>query len=436
MVVDPGGARRKKNGAPSLADLVQGADQRLRSGSGQSDPAMKRLVSRRKREEQVPVSSAPPSTLIAWVIPGKRSVRDQLTLEQAARVHAAVRMLQRSDERPTVICFCGGDLAGGWASPFASPTTSNAGLEASKHVSAAALAYGFFRAAVEAQGISVEGISFIVEQRSTGVHDGIIFTAQACRTLRQSKGVAGASGVATGGGRRGGDPRGDGLQGPLLVRLFSTDHHLQRLHDIDTLTPRQSALQPLRELRARVEYSYVSYPYGSAVEPNTARRATRAMLASELQVLQLNLRGMLEDAEFLHLDIWDRLTFVRRRLSEDLLEVQYGPDLRPYPVIYDPSGGWPALASDQACDEAAEEAVALLGGVQAALREVSLDPIRSSLPPSQLRALKDDVVEAVRLLQLGDPDRPLKPFEWVSLVEQTEVSASEMVTAAMGATPL
>lgn len=214
MVLEPRGARRKKNGAPSLADLVQGADQRLRSGSGQSDPAMQRLVSRRKREEQVPVSTAPPSTLIAWVIPGKRSVRDQLTLEQAARVHAAVRMLQRSDERPTVICFCGGDLAGGWASPFASPTTSNAGLEASKHVSAAALAYGFFRAAVEAQGISVEGISFIVEQRSTGVHDGIIFTAQACRTLRQSKGVAGASGVATGGGRRGGDPRGGARSRP------------------------------------------------------------------------------------------------------------------------------------------------------------------------------------------------------------------------------
>ena len=46
---------------------------------------------------------------------------------------------------------------------------------------------------------------------------------------------------------------------------------------------------------------------------------------------------------------------------------------------------------------------------QAALREVSLDPIRSSLPPQQLRALKDDVVEAVRAAHASAPRRPAPP---------------------------
>ena len=62
-----------------------------------------------------PVAAAPPGTLTAWVILGKRAVRDQLTLEQAARVHAAVRLLALGGERPDFVVFCGGELADGTA---------------------------------------------------------------------------------------------------------------------------------------------------------------------------------------------------------------------------------------------------------------------------------------------------------------------------------
>ena len=40
-------------------------------------------------------------------------------------------------------------------------------------------------------------------------------------------------------------------------------------------------------MRARVEYTHVPYPYGFAPSRGTTRRATRARLASELQVLLL-----------------------------------------------------------------------------------------------------------------------------------------------------
>ena len=51
--------------------------------------------------------------------------------------------------------------------------------------------------------------------------------------------------------------------------------------------------------------------------------------------------------------------------------------------------------------------------LQAALREVAHDPLRARVPAATLLAVCDEVQEAARLLWLGDPDRPLKPFEYV-----------------------
>ena len=171
---------------PSLHELVQGADQQLRNGRARQSPATKSLASRRKHEEAAPVSAAPSGTMVAWVIPSKPAVRDQLTLEQAARVHAAIRMLRAGEEVPAVMCFCGGDLAGGTARAASSTLGSDAALR----VSPAALAYSFFRAVAEAQGVDVSRMSFVVEQRSTSVHDGMASTALACRNRRRSSGAA------------------------------------------------------------------------------------------------------------------------------------------------------------------------------------------------------------------------------------------------------
>ena len=44
--------------------------------------------------------------------------------------------------------------------------------------------------------------------------------------------------------------------------------------------------------------------------------------------------------------------------------------------------------------------------------------------------------EAARLLWLGDPDRPLKPFEWHRLVERSDDSVAEMVMASREAPSL
>ena len=70
---------------------------------------------------------------------------------------------------------------------------------------------------------------------------------------------------------------------------------------------------------------------------------------------------------------------------------------------------------------------------QAALREVALDPLRARVPPATLLTVCDEVQEAARLLWLGDPDRPLKPFEWHRLVERSDDSVAEMVMASLEA---
>lgn len=423
---------------PSLHDLVSGADTQLRQqGPPAPDRAILSVVNRRRREDVSPVAAAPASTLTGWVILGKCSVRDQLTLEQAARVHAAVRLLKTGVERPSVLVFCGGDLADvGWAmSSTAQPEL---------HTAPAALAYGFFRSAAEAQGIDLDGITFVVDQRSTGAHDGITSAAIALQKAlgerRQQHGEE-----AAGAERR---------ELPVLVRLFSTDHHLQRLHDVELLTPRQSTLQPLRALRARIEYTHASYPWRTpswlvsthgarhrvldafARHDGTTRRARAAVFADELQVVQLNVEGMLDSAEqLLHPDNFQRLRHVRSQLGQDLLSYDAPPgslanmhvqmDGAVVPAL---ASKWlPSMPSDERCDRASEEAVALLGKVQEALKPVAADPTRVHLPPEELRDLLQLIMGAVRLLRFVDPDRPIKPYEWQRLVEGHDDSVVEMV---------
>ena len=71
--------------------------------------------------------------------------------------------------------------------------------------------------------------------------------------------------------------------------------------------------------------------------------------------------------------------------------------------------------------------------VQATLREVARDPPRVRVPPATLLAVCAEVHEAVRLLWLGDPDRPLRPLEWQRLVERRDDSVAEMVMASADA---
>ena len=74
-----------------------------------------------------------------------------------------------------------------------------------------------------------------------------------------------------------------------------------------------------------------------------------------------------------------------------------------------------------------------VSGAQEQLRPVANDPTRASLQPADLRGVLTAVADAVRLLRLGDPDRPIKPSEWYRLVERPDDSVAEMVTAAAGA---
>jgi len=401
---------------PSLHDLVSGADTQLRQqGPPAPDRAILSVVNRRRREDASPVAAAPASTLTAWVILGKCSVRDQLTLEQAARVHAAVRLLKTGMERPAVLVFCGGDLAD---ARMAMSSTGQPEL----YTAPAALAYGFFRSAAEAQGIELDGIQFVVDQRSTGAHDGIASAAMALQKAHRER----MQHVAAAGAER--------RELPVLVRLFSTDHHLQRLHDVELLSPRQSTLQPLRALRARIEYTHATYPYAFAYNDGTTRRARAAAFADELQVVQLNVEGMLDSGELLHPDNFQRLRHVRSQLGQDLLSYDAPPGSLGHlqmegAVLPTASASkWlPSMPSDEQCDRASEEAVALLGKVQEALKPVAADPTRVYLPPEELRDLLQLLMGAVRLLRFVDPDRPIKPYEWQRLVERDEDSVAEMV---------
>ena len=243
------------------------------------------------------------------MILSKHPVRDQLTLEQALRMHTAIRMLAADDApRPAVIVFCGSATRRSELDDSEEkmlPLTSmedrrRAPLADHQQVTGASLAYSFFRSCVEAQRIDLSATELLLHRESGRLRDGLV--------------------TATLGVRRRMSRDDDG--GGLVVRLFSTAHILQRLRDYDAFSPRRSPLRPLREMRAEVRWEPVSYPYSYSSEATTWRRARHIVLAEQLQVLRLNLNGMLEgagQAEFLQPENYRRLKTIHATLAEELL---------------------------------------------------------------------------------------------------------------------
>ena len=139
MATDDGGG-----GMRNLADIVGAADDHLLARGPQPSSV------RARRQRASPSRIFPPASdsILAWIVLCKPTIRDQLSLEQAARVHAALRRL-REGERPQVICFCGGGL-------LAPPSSSDAPPRS--RLSAPAVAYHFFRSAAEAQAVEVKSV--------------------------------------------------------------------------------------------------------------------------------------------------------------------------------------------------------------------------------------------------------------------------------------
>jgi len=362
-----------------------------------------------------------PACMDAWVIACKPLVRGQLTLEQASRVVAAVRMLRnRPSEPPAVVCFCGSEFVEAAGPQVERPPNLGPSVGIDERCAAFA-SYSFFMSVVEAQGLSLQHTSVVVEQQGQCLADGLLLATVELRACTRARSEA----MPPGGGGAGGE----------VVRLFSTEHHLERVHDIDVFLPSQSLLAPLREMRAQVLYESVSNPYAYSTDRDVSRHSRHAILAAQLEVVRVNLRGIMQRTERLQPPIWQRLREVRRALADEQFAIHPTHGYRrPLPKRQHTAAaggphGYGAAADDGGdgdCElQLVEEAVSKLGKVIAIIEPLAEDPIYGVVGGAELHEAKQLLMGAVACLRLADPDRPMSPTEWQQFVLYLEAGTVE-----------
>ena len=239
---------------------------------------------------------------------------------------------------------------------------------------------------------------------------------------------------------------------PLRVAVISTDHHLHRIADIDALTPRQSLLQPLRELDAEIGFLPASDPYSYEGDAAVRRQARHIRLSEQLSVVEANLRAIAARTDFLHKDNGRRLTEVRLALSEALWEIMpaHGSQRALRSPLAHGSGGTgggfakrplglggardaaAAAASEVECELVClEKAVGELGKAQTILAPlINGDVFGGDLPRDELREAERLIAAAAASLRLADPDRPMSPDETLAVLRGESVRWRARVTDA------
>ena len=419
---------------PKLSDLVSATGSRLAEGQQRNGGQAFAETPPQRLEARRPVRGGDKSnSIIVWVCLGKPLIRDQLSLELGTRVGKVVRLLAAAHEQPNAICFCGGEIDSG-------PMTAAA--SAQPLVSSAPLAYSFFRTAVEAQalGSCLTDVRFIVEPRSPKVRDGVLAAAMQIRqTLRERNEVSAraASAAASAASAAGSDCGAAAAAAAAVkskapppsvhVTLVATDHTLQRLVDIENLTPRDSPLRPLRDLGAQITFEHVADPYSYSRSVDAKRQARHVRLSEQLCVTLANLRGVEASTDLLHAENANLLSGVRRQLNEELWELLPTGMQRPR-ELHSPltrgSRGYgdgvnQPTGAQQTCEVACvEAAVSCLGKAQDALEPMLNDPIggRRKVSDAALCQAQECLAAAISALRLTDPDRPISTDEWLSLV--------------------
>jgi len=249
--------------------------------------------------------------------------------------------------------------------------------------------------------------------------------------------------------------------------LFSTEYHLCNLNDIHLRSPNQSPLKKtLESYLPRVakqyhqgvvdttwSFGYSIYPYlyshqnrnhhlhlsssGSGAASSTNMRSFSPIVTKDdrvrtflgkyyllgegLKPLLVNLRGVVNNAEFFQQDNYLALVSIRRSLvsyMEDFYRERPSlkSSLRLYSISeqhtrkYDDSGS----KSTPAIDIILEGALLSLGRCMDLVRPAGLlrGPVSGSEWKQALQLLEHTVIQ---LQQFCDPDRPLDPIEWTDL---------------------
>jgi len=408
------------------------------------------------------------------VIFGKPLVGDRVTVEYAARIRRAVRILQGLDGggvRPSVVCFCGGVRVG-------------------NHISDAGAGYALFRQMCEYRNISLEGIDIVVDSESTDDFGAVRRVVEEARSrISSGRWTAWDAGSDDGEEDREQENRdGDGedndqydqydqynqydqYRGRIDVHfvLISCEYHLCNLNDVHYRSPRQSLLKPIQGLQGRApapkegpwrrerdqitgetppsldyvlkpswSFQYATYPFIYAKDDATAFLGKCYVLGQHLTPLLVNIKGVVEKKEFFQRDNYFTLTAVRRALV-DHAEALHRPrkSLRTSLALSGGGGAPGAVRADGAryVDVALERAAAALGRCGDLVRPAGL--LQRSVPTGDWATALEILDACVgEILGVCDPDRALGHGEWMEAVvrggDEEAAPADEVVEAILG----
>ncbi|CAN8064932.1 unnamed protein product [Agarophyton chilense] len=299
------------------------------------------------------------------VVFGKHLIRDQLTVEYAKRIITLVKQIARGALSPHVICFTGGN-----------------GLNDDGTISEAAAGYAFFRNVCEEANVDVSAFQFILEHNSHNTKENL---RNVIEELRRRFGA-------------------DALSACHFT-LVSSDYHLIRIQEVHRLSPRQSVLFPLEVSASTWNCIFAAYPFCVSRDPATAFLGRAVVLANDLGILHVNLKGALIDREFVSKENLDRLNETFAKMREM------------YRVIHSNTSATGGFKTDMRKHaETLELAIHHIREVHTLLGP--LNETGSSVPHAHLELGLEHLTSAIRAMRSSmDPDRVLRTHDRMAIIE-------------------
>lgn len=300
------------------------------------------------------------------IIFGKHLIRDQVTVEYAKRIITLIKQIASNSLNPDIICFTGGK-----------------GYRDRSSISEAAAGYSFFRAICEEVNLDVSRFQFILEERSHNTKENLRNVMDELRSRSGSDAVSACH-----------------------FSLVSSDYHLIRIQEIHRLSPRQSMLFPLEVSSATWNCVFAAYPFCVSRDAATAFLGRAVVLANDLGILHVNLKGAIDDREFVSRENLHRLneTFAKMREMYRVIDARTVGD-----------GGFQSDMRSHA--ETLELAIHNVREVQTLLNPL-LNDLGSSVPRADLelaRKLLETTISTMRSSM--DPDRVLRVHDRLAIIE-------------------
>lgn len=341
------------------------------------------------------------------VLFGKKLIGDKISVEYAKRVVTLVKQIACGAVRPDTLVFTGGKdpgrevgreagvekevetrrsfADGAWKEEEDVVKREREARErvGQGAVTQAAAGYLFFRSICEEVGVDADGFDYILEEESHTTKESM---ANVVKEVRARFGADAVSGCH--------------------FTLVSSDYHLIRIKEVHRTCPRHSLLFALEVASASWACIFAAYPFCVSPEPATAFLGRAMVLANDLSIVLVNLRGVISDRQFFARENTARLNATSAKMRDMFRVVD--------PTRALVRGGF--RADMRSYSETLERAIHAVREVQELVAPL-IDPCGSA-PPQDLERAEELLTHAVLdMREQLDPDRVFRIADHIDVVD-------------------